>query len=119
MKDVLAVYAVKITTDPDNPLDAIEMDEERKAVLTDIFWAMNTISHSTETYTEEETVEVEVEGEDGETHTEQQTQTIEKPEHLLAGRFFMPPWIAGTFPWASGRRDYAANAWCCSRGCNP
>ena len=83
MKDVLAVYAVKITTDPDNPLDAIEMDEERKAILTDIFRAMNTISHSTETYTEEETVEVDVEGEDGETHTEEQTQTVEKTRLII------------------------------------
>ena len=83
MKDVLAVYAVKITTDPDNPLDAIEMDEARKEILTDIFWAMNEISHSTETYTEEETVTVEVEGEDGETHTEEQTQTVEKTRLII------------------------------------
>lgn len=88
MKDVLAAYAVKITTDPDNPLDAIEMDEARKAILTDIFWAMNEISHATETYTEEETVTVEVEGEDGETHTEEQTQTVEKTRLVitLAGK---------------------------------
>lgn len=83
MKDVLAVYAVKITTDPDNPLDAIEMDEARKTILTDIFWAMNEISHSTETYIEEETVTVEVEDEDGETHTEEQTQTVEKTRLII------------------------------------
>ena len=84
MKDVLAVYAVAITTDPNHPLDAIEMDEERKAVLAETFWSMNTISYTTETYTEEVTVEVEVEDEDGEgTHTEEQTQTVEKTRLII------------------------------------
>ena len=84
MKDVLAVYAVAITTDPDHPLDAIEMDEERKAVLTEIFWSMNTISYTTETYTEEVTVEVEVEDEDGEgSHTEEQVQTVAQTRLII------------------------------------
>lgn len=83
MRDVLAVYAVKITTDLDEPMDAIEMDDARKAILSDIFWAMNELSYSTETYTEEETVEVEVEDEDGEVHTEVQTQTVERTRLII------------------------------------
>lgn len=45
---VLAVYAVKTTSDPDEPMEVASMDDTRKAVLTDIFWQMNEISSRTE-----------------------------------------------------------------------
>lgn len=48
-KEVLAVYSVKTTTDPDNPQEVATMDESKKQLLTDIFWAMNEISSRTET----------------------------------------------------------------------
>lgn len=51
-KDVLAVYAVKVNTDPDNPQEVATMDEGKKQLLTDIFWEMNEISSQTETHTE-------------------------------------------------------------------
>ena len=50
--EVLAVYAVKTTTDPDNPQEVATMDDGKKAILTDIFWEMNQISSRTETKTE-------------------------------------------------------------------
>lgn len=50
--EVLAVYAVKTTTDPDNAQDVASMDESKKAILKDIFWQMNTISSRTENKTE-------------------------------------------------------------------
>ena len=50
--EVLAVYAVKTTTDPDNPQEVATMDDGKKAILTDIFWEMNQISSRTETRTE-------------------------------------------------------------------
>ena len=50
--EVLSVYAVKIAGDPNNPQEVISMDENKKRVLTDIFWAKNTITYSTETKTE-------------------------------------------------------------------
>ena len=50
--EVLSVYAVKIAGDPNNPQEVISMDENKKRVLTDIFWAMNEITHSTEAKTE-------------------------------------------------------------------
>ena len=50
--DVLAVYAVKTTTDPDSPQEVATMDDSKKAILTDIFWEMNQISSRTETRTE-------------------------------------------------------------------
>ena len=51
-KDVLAVYSVKVNTDPDNPQEVATMDETKKQLLKDIFWEMNEISSRTETKTE-------------------------------------------------------------------
>ena len=50
--EVLAVYAVKTTTDLDNAQDVASMDDSKKAILKDIFWQMNAISSRTETKTE-------------------------------------------------------------------
>lgn len=50
--EVLSVYAVKIAGDPKNPQEVVSMDENKKRILTDIFWTMNAITHSTETKTE-------------------------------------------------------------------
>ena len=50
--EVLAVYAVKTTTDPDNPQEVATIDDSKKAILTAIFWEMNQISSRTETRTE-------------------------------------------------------------------
>ena len=51
-KDVLAVYSVKVNTDPDNPQEVATMDENKKQLLKDIFWEMNSISSRTETKSE-------------------------------------------------------------------
>ena len=51
-KEVLAVYSVKTTTDPDNPQEVATMDDNKKQILTDIFWEMNEISSRTESKTE-------------------------------------------------------------------
>ena len=50
--EVLSVYAIKTTTDPDNAMDVATVDDARKAILKDIFWQMNEISSRTETNTE-------------------------------------------------------------------
>lgn len=55
--EVLAIYAVKTTTDPDNPQEVATMDDSKKDLLKEIFWAMNEISHRTETATTTQTVE--------------------------------------------------------------
>ena len=47
--EVLAIYAVKTTTDPDNPQEVATMDDGKKELLKEIFWAINEISHRTET----------------------------------------------------------------------
>lgn len=51
-KEVLAVYAVKITTDPDAAQEVATMDDSKKQLLKDIFWQMNEISSNTSTQTE-------------------------------------------------------------------
>ena len=57
-QEVLSVYAVKIVGDPNNPQEVVSMDENKKRVLTDIFWAMNAITYSTETKTENDVTEI-------------------------------------------------------------
>lgn len=56
-KDVLAVYAVKTNTDPDNPQEVATMDDSKKQLLKDIFWEMNEISSQTESKTETQITE--------------------------------------------------------------
>lgn len=60
-KDILSIYAVKTTTDENNPMEVATVDENKKAILSSIFWDMNNISKSveirTETITKESTDE--------------------------------------------------------------
>ena len=50
-KEVMAVYAVKTTTDPEGQ-DVASMDEEKHRLLAEVFWEMNQISARVETRTE-------------------------------------------------------------------
>ena len=70
--EVLAVYAVKMTTDPDNAQEVATIDESKKAILTDIFWQMNQISTRTETKTEEIITEID----DGHGNIVESTSTV-------------------------------------------
>ena len=54
-KEALAVFSVKVTNDPDSPLDVITLDAGRQQLLRDVFWGMNMIDHRIE---ERETTEV-------------------------------------------------------------
>jgi len=47
-REVLSVYAVKTTTDPNDPQEVASMDDSKKQLLKDIFWQMNVITHRTE-----------------------------------------------------------------------
>ena len=51
-KEVLSVYSVKVNTDPDNPQEVATMDDNKKQLLKDIFWEMNSISSRTESKSE-------------------------------------------------------------------
>lgn len=60
-KEVLAVYAVKVNLDGDESMEVCTMDENKKGILKDIFWDMNSISHEIKT----KTVTVREEKDDG------------------------------------------------------
>lgn len=51
-KEVLAVYAVKTTTDPANAQEVATVDNSKKALIAEIFWEMNEIDYWTELQTE-------------------------------------------------------------------
>ena len=72
--EVLAIYAVKVNTDPNNPQDVASMDDAKKARLKEIFWAMNQINSRVETT--EETVLIEEADEDGNIIVTETTETI-------------------------------------------
>ena len=72
--EVLAIYAVKVNTDPNNPQDVASMDEAKKAMLKEIFWAMNQINSRVETT--EETVLIESVDEDGNIVVTETTETV-------------------------------------------
>lgn len=50
-KEVLPVYAVKTTTDPEGQ-EVASMDEEKLGLLAEVFWEMNQLTASVETRTE-------------------------------------------------------------------
>ena len=83
-KEILTVYAVKTTTDPENPLDAVSMDEEHAVVLRSIFWDMTVIEFTTETYTEEITVPVPTEDSTDEDGVVEETQTVERTRLVIS-----------------------------------
>ena len=83
-KDILTIYAVKTTTDPENPLDAVSMDEEHAEVLRSIFWDMTVIEFTTETYTEEMTVEVPTDDSTDEDGMVEETQTVERTRLIIS-----------------------------------
>ena len=83
-KEILTVYAVKTTTNPENPLDAVSMDEEHAEVLCSIFWDMTAIEFTTETYTEEITVLVPTDDSTDEDGIVEETQTVERTRLVIS-----------------------------------
>lgn len=50
--EVLSVYAVKTADDPNNPQEVASIDESKRQILKEVFWAMNEISFNTASRTE-------------------------------------------------------------------
>ena len=76
-KEVLAVYAVKVTTDPEGQ-DVASMDEEKLGLLAEVFWEMNQLTASVETRTET------TEGEDGTVVETENTVLVLSVSHKTA-----------------------------------
>ena len=72
--EVLSIYAVKTTSDPDNPQEVATITPEKEQLLKDLFWEMNEITHRTETKTE--TVIVETDDGNGNILEEEVQETI-------------------------------------------
>jgi hypothetical protein len=55
-KDIIAVYAVKVTTAEDGA-EVVTVDEEKAEILREVFWNMTEIVYGTETYEDTDTIE--------------------------------------------------------------
>ena len=82
-KEVLAIYAVKVTTDRENPQEVVTMDAAHLELLRQIFWDMNRIDYTTEPYTEEVTVEVPAEDSADEDGVTEEVQTVERTRLVI------------------------------------
>lgn len=51
-EEVLSVYSVKTTTDSNDATEVASIDDDKKALIREIFWMMNTLTAQTETKTE-------------------------------------------------------------------
>jgi len=60
--EVLTIYAVKTNTDPDHPQEVATMNDEKKQLLKDIFWEMNSIDYRAEALEHKERTETAGEG---------------------------------------------------------
>ncbi|MEA4966325.1 MAG: NlpC/P60 family protein [Oscillospiraceae bacterium] len=67
--EVLAVYAVKATSDPENPVEVATLDQIKTDILRTVFWDMNSITFDTDIVEHEETTTEIVNGESVETTT--------------------------------------------------
>lgn len=81
-RDVLAIYAVKTTTDADSPDEVATLTEQKMTILRDIFWDMNDISYREETVSG---------GEDGEDTVILQITVTVKSAAQMADAYHLPP----------------------------
>ena len=72
-REVLAIYAVKTTTDETSPQEVATVNDSKKKIIEEIFWDMNSIASKTET--KEETTVVETTDADGNKVEEEQKVT--------------------------------------------
>ena len=78
-KDILAIYAVKATTDFDG-VEVVTVDEQKAELIRNVFWDMIELTYETETYEETETVEIT----DAEGNTAEQEITVTKIRLIIS-----------------------------------
>jgi len=78
-KDVLAIYAVKATTDFDRA-EVVTVDEQKAEFICNVFWDMTELTYETEPYEETETVEIS----DDEGNTTEQEITVTKTRLVIS-----------------------------------
>lgn len=72
-REILTVYAIKVTADPENGMEVATLDYTKVGILRDVFWDMNKIDYWIETVEHEETATTT--DEDGNETTETITTT--------------------------------------------
>ena len=72
--EVLAVYAVKTTSDTTSPQEVVTMDKTKRNMVYEIFWQVNTLSY----YTEDVTETITTQTDDGHGNTVETTTIITK-----------------------------------------
>jgi hypothetical protein len=75
-REILAVYAVKVTADPENGMEVATLDDTKVGILRDVYWDMNKIDYWIETIEHEETVTTTDEDGNETTETITTTETI-------------------------------------------
>lgn len=75
-QEILAVYAVRTTSDPSNGMEVATLDDEKVGILRNVFWDMNKIDYWIETVEHEETVTSTDENGNETTETITTTETI-------------------------------------------
>lgn len=75
-QEILAVYAVRTTSDPSNGMEAATLDDQKVGILRNVFWDMNKIDYWIETVVHEETVTTTDEDGNETTETITTTETI-------------------------------------------
>ena len=103
-KEVLAVYSVKVNTDPDNPMEVATVDETKKQLLSDIFWEMNDISSRTETKTHTEIEE----SEDGHGNIVQTETTVTETFLYITVTHKTVDEMAAMYGFNQEQKDYLA-----------
>lgn len=78
-KDILAIYAVKVTTDFDG-VEVVTVDEQKAELIRNVFWDMTELTYETETYEKTETVEIT----DDEWNTTEQEVTVTKTRLIIS-----------------------------------
>ena len=102
--EVLAIYAVKTTTDPDAPQEVATMDDTKKELLKEIFWAMNEVTYSTSTASHN----VVTETDDGLGNIVETTTTVTETTLYITVSHKTADEMADTYNFTAGQRKQLA-----------
>lgn len=99
--DVLSIYAVKTAGDPNNPQEVATIDESKRQILKEIFWAMNEISFSTATKTEN----VITETDDGNGNIVETTESMTRTYLYIRVSHKSPDEMAAQYGFTDAQRE--------------
>lgn len=99
--EVLSVYAVKTAGDPNNPQEVASIDESKRQILKEIFWAMNEISFSTATKTEN----VVTETDDGNGNIVETTESMTRTYLYIRASHKSPDEMAAQYGFTDAQKE--------------